>query len=154
MTFPKYLQETGYQNPTDHEAMPFNRQFTDKGEHYFDWLGRQPKLLHSFHQFMMTQRQGHPQWLEFYPLEQLFGAVDPQDKDAVLLVDVGGSVGHECHAVATKYPKHPGRIVLEDKPATIDRVSPVGFEAIKHDFFTEQPIKGMPSTTTMVFCSR
>lgn len=142
MTFPKYLQETAYQNPKDNEDMPFNKKFNANGEHYFDWLGRQPKLLHSFHQFMTTQRLGHPQWLDFYPLEQLFSAVDKSDKNAVLFVDVGGSVGHECRAVHARYPNHPGRLILQDKPATIDRVTPEGFEAMKHDFFTEQPIKG------------
>ncbi|KAF2464000.1 S-adenosyl-L-methionine-dependent methyltransferase [Lindgomyces ingoldianus] len=142
MTFPKFLKETGYQNPTDPNEMPFNKQFN--GEAYFDWLGKQPELLHSFHQFMTTQRVGHPQWLDFYPIEQeLVPGFDASDPDAVFLVDVGGSVGHEIQAVKKRYPNIPGRLIVEDLKATIDRVVPEnGMEAIAHDFFTPQPIRG------------
>nr|WPM83325.1 ProsF [Phaeosphaeria sp.] len=142
MTFPKFLKETGYQNPTDPNAMPFNKQFN--GEAYFDWLGKQPELLHSFHQFMTTQRVGHPQWLDFYPLEQeLIPGFDTSDPNAAFLVDVGGSVGHEIKAVKKRYPNVPGRLIVEDLKATIERVNlDSGMEAIAHDFFTPQPIKG------------
>ncbi|PYH81301.1 S-adenosyl-L-methionine-dependent methyltransferase [Aspergillus uvarum CBS 121591] len=142
MTIPKFLKETKYQNPTDPAAMPFNKQFD--GVKYFDWLATQPDLLHSFHLFMTTQRVGHVQWLDFYPLEQeLVPEFDKQDPNAVLLVDVGGSVGHELKAVKQRYSNIPGRMVLQDRPATIERVELVdGMEAMAHDFFTEQPIKG------------
>ncbi|PKX97732.1 S-adenosyl-L-methionine-dependent methyltransferase [Aspergillus novofumigatus IBT 16806] len=141
--FPKHIKETQYKNPVDPAAIPFNKQFN--GEAYFDWLGRHPALLHSFHQFMTTQRVGHVQWLDFYPIEeQLLPGFDySDDPNAVLLVDVGGSVGHEIQAVKKRYPKIPGRMVLQDRPATIERVKPEnGMEVMAHDFFTEQPIKG------------
>ncbi|KAH1519638.1 hypothetical protein KXW39_007870 [Aspergillus fumigatus] len=140
--FPKYIKETQYKNPVDPAAMPFNKQFN--GEAYFDWLGRHPDLLHSFHQFMTTQRVGHVQWLDFYPIEeQLLSGFDSSDPKSVLLVDVGGSVGHEIQAVKKRYPSIPGRMVLQDRPATIERVKAEnGMEVMAHDFFTEQPIKG------------
>lgn len=142
MTFPKFLKDTNYKNPTDANEMPFNKQF--KGEAYFDWLGKQPELLHSFHLFMTTQRVGHPQWLDFYPIEQeLVPGFDTNNPDAVFLVDVGGSVGHEIQALKKRYPNIPGRMILQDRPATIERVVPEnGMEAMAHDFFTPQPIKG------------
>lgn len=142
MTFPNFIKETGYKNPTDPQAMPFNKQFN--GEAYFDWLGKRPDLLHSFHQFMTTQRVGHPQWLDFYPIDkELVPGFNSSDPDAVFLVDVGGSVGHEIQAVKKRFPDIPGRMVLQDRPATIERVKPEnGMEVMAHDFFTEQPIKG------------
>ncbi|KID81333.1 O-methyltransferase, family 2 [Metarhizium guizhouense ARSEF 977] len=142
MTFPKFIKETGYVNPVDPNEMPFNKQFN--GESYFDWLGRQPELLHSFHQFMTTQRIGHPQWLDFYPIEsELAPGFDDIDPQAVFFVDVGGSVGHEIQALRKKYPNIRGRMILQDRPASIARVAPEsGIEAMAHDFFTPQPIKG------------
>lgn len=142
MTFPKFIRETKYQNPTVAEEMPFNKQFG--GEKYFDWLAKQPALLEPFHKFMMTQREGHVQWLDFYPIEQeLVQGFDDKDPNAVLLVDVGGSVGHEIQAVKKKYPLIPGRMILQDRPASVARaVQITGMEAMAHDFFTEQPIKG------------
>ncbi|KAK3934823.1 O-methyltransferase [Diplogelasinospora grovesii] len=122
--------------------MPFNKQFN--GEAYFDWLGRQPELLHSFHQFMTTQRIGHPQWLDFYPIDkELVPGFDSSDPNAVFMVDVGGSVGHEIQAVKKRFPNIPGRFVLQDRPATIAGVVPEnGMEAMAHDFFSPQPLKG------------
>lgn len=101
---------------------------------------------------MTTQRVGHVQWLDFYPIEeQLLSGFDSSDPKSVLLVDVGGSVGHEIQAVKKRYPSIPGRMVLQDRPATIERVKAEnGMEVMAHDFFTEQPIKGtfFPSKTT------
>lgn len=146
MTFSKYIQETKYQNPIVADEMPFNKQFG--GEKYFDWLAKQPALLKPFHKFMMTQREGHPQWLDFYPLEQeLVSGFDAKDHNAVLLVDVGGSVGHEIQAVKKKYLQVPGRMILQDRQASIARAVPVtGMETMAHDFFTPQPIKGQFSS--------
>ncbi|RYP65821.1 hypothetical protein DL771_008122 [Monosporascus sp. 5C6A] len=142
-SLPECLRATGYRNPTDPAKMWFGRLFD--GEHYFDWLGKRPELLHSFHQFMSTQRDGHAQWLDFYPIKQeLLPGFDAEDPDAVFMVDVGGSVGHEIQAVKRRYPDIPGRMVLQDVPATIARVVlENGMEAMSHDFFTPNPIKAI-----------
>ncbi|PKY07885.1 S-adenosyl-L-methionine-dependent methyltransferase [Aspergillus campestris IBT 28561] len=141
-SLPQCLRATDYRNPTDPAQMWFGRQFN--GEPYFDWLGKRPELLHSFHQFMSTQRDGHAHWLEFYPIQQqLLPGFDAGDPNAVFMVDVGGSVGHEIQEVKRRYPDIPGRMVLQDVPATIARVIPEnGMEAMAHDFFTPNSIKG------------
>lgn len=59
------------------------------------------------------------------------------------LLDVGSSVGNEIQAVKKWYLNIPGRLIVQDLKATIDRVIPEnGMEAIAYDFFIPQHIKG------------
>jgi demethylsterigmatocystin 6-O-methyltransferase len=59
-------------------------------------------------------------------------------------VDVGGGKGQQCAALLQKNANLNGRIILQDLPTVVagaitdDRVERMG-----HDFFTEQPIKGI-----------
>lgn len=53
---------------------------------------------------------------------------------------------HQIQAVKERYPNIPDRMVLQDRPATIARVTPEnGMEVMAHEFFTEQPVKGIVS---------
>ena len=44
----------------------------------------------------------------------------------------------------SKYPHVPGRLVLQDLPPVIDSIQQLHpkIERMKHDFLTEQPVKG------------
>ena len=60
-----------------------------------------------------------------------------------MLVDVRGGVGHGVQAIKEKNPAIPGRFVLQGVPSTIKQARLVpGMEAMDHDFFTPQPVKG------------
>jgi len=75
-------------------------------------------------------------------LEETKGLDDPE---RVLYVNVGGGIGHQCAEFRNKYPASqiPGRVVLQDLPATIERALPTeGVENMAHDFFQPQPVKG------------
>jgi hypothetical protein len=80
----------------------------------------------------------------FYDVESLFSNVDRED---VLLVDVGGSMGHDLSEFRRKWPGAPGRFVLQDLPDVVTQARTMqlssDIEVMEHDFFTEQPIKGM-----------
>jgi hypothetical protein len=45
----------------------------------------------------------------------------------------------------TKYPDAPGRLILQDLPHVIDSIQELHpkVERMKHDFYTEQPVKGV-----------
>ncbi|KAF2870881.1 O-methyltransferase-domain-containing protein [Massariosphaeria phaeospora] len=82
--------------------------------------------------------------LDFYPFEeQVVHGFDDQDPSSVLVVDIGGSMGQEILEIKQHYIALPGRMIVQDLPSTIEQVIPAGaFEAIAHDFFTPQPVKG------------
>ena len=81
---------------------------------------------------------------DFYPVEDRLGKGMSTDEDAVLLVDVGGGLGHDLQEFQRKHPELPGRLVLEDQPAVIAGTTDIhkSIEPMAHDFFTPQPIKG------------
>ena len=95
---------------------------------------------------MTIQRAGRGEnWFNFFPIESTICKDFPlDDKEAVLLVDIGGGRGHDLEAFRARYPKLPGRLVLEDLPQVIDSIGdlPGDIESLKCDFFAPQPIKG------------
>jgi hypothetical protein len=61
------------------------------------------------------------------------------------MIDIGGNTGHDLVGLRTAYTNLPGRLIVEDLPATIDvldteQLKPI--EAMGHDFFTVQQIEG------------
>lgn len=99
---------------------------------------------------MSAYRAGRPSWVDpgFYPVaDRLTKRFDPSVSD-VVLVDVGGGLGHDLEELKAKHPALPGRLVLQDRPeviATVESAAAAGgppFEPAAHDFFTPQPVGG------------
>lgn len=71
--------------------------------------------------------------------------VDIVAQDA-LLVDMGGSVGHDLSEFRRKWPQASGRLVLQDLAEVLAQAKTMSLhpsiELMEHDFFTEQPVKG------------
>jgi len=156
------MEKTNYATPGA-DFGPYQDAFDTKLDMFRYMMAHQP-LGKQFAHHMGGYRQGRPSWMDptFYPVEErLFEGVDTTD-DTALLVDVGGSFGHDleefrCVAILTwshwstnktsrsKYPNAPGRLVLQDLPDVIDSIQNLHpkIERMKHDFLTEQPVKGM-----------
>lgn len=63
----------------------------------FEYLHAHPPMGKQFDHHMGGYRQGRPSWMDsnFYPVEErLIKDMDTND-DAVLLVDIGGGLGHD-----------------------------------------------------------
>lgn len=81
----------------------------------------------------------------FYPLKERLGAdTQNDDKNPVLLVDVGGGLGHDLEELKVKHPGIRGRLVLQDQPEIIAQIGKAsdGIGLTTHDFFTPQSVKG------------
>ncbi|RSL97253.1 hypothetical protein CEP52_011025 [Fusarium oligoseptatum] len=134
--FHEYANNNGWKDPTD---------ITHK-KTFFEHLHTNPPYGQMFHLHMGGYRQGRPSWMDsdFFPVqEKLLNGFD-QSEDATLLVDIGGSFGHDIGEFRRKFPDAPGRLVLQDLPVVIDQITKLDekIERTKYDFFTEQPIKG------------
>uniref|UniRef100_A0A8H7K5S5 O-methyltransferase domain-containing protein n=1 Tax=Bionectria ochroleuca TaxID=29856 RepID=A0A8H7K5S5_BIOOC len=142
---PEYLKKTSYALPTELTNGPFQHAHkTDLP--FFAWLDQNPPYLEKFNNYMSAYRAGKPSWLDpgFYPIqERLLNGFELAYSD-VLLVDVGGGLGHDLRELKEKHPNLPGRLVLQDRPEVISSLDSTGetvFEPTSHDFFTEQPVK-------------
>ena len=134
---PDYLAKTGYQNPSGK-----NSCFKSwAGKEIWEYLTDKPRATESLGRYMKATQPLRGTLSAIYDCEQL--DLRSGSADDVLLVDVGGSVGHDLQHFAKKFPDAVGRLVLEDLIDTIkDAKVDTGIETIGYDFFTEQPVKG------------
>ena len=126
-----------------HQQNPFQYTF---GMSVFEYLQHDQEQKEAFDAYMSVRRDANaPQWFETYPAEQELRPESlKQDRDAVLLADVGGNKGHEVANFKQRFPHLPGRLVNQDLPETIRYIDSKaeGVELMEHDFFTQQPVKG------------
>lgn len=138
------MRKNGSRAPDDQLNGAFQLAFhTDQA--YFNWMASRPNVLVDFNAFMEGDRGSRPDWVDWYPVkDQLIHGFKPEDDKAVMLVDVAGGRGHDIALFKKKFPEAPGRLILEDLPQVINDVRDLdpSVERVKHDFFTEQPIKG------------
>ncbi|MCJ1390189.1 hypothetical protein MMC18_003047 [Xylographa bjoerkii] len=142
---PEYLAKTGYKNPQNAIDGPF--QYANNTKlHCFPWISAHPEYLTQFGNFMTGYRQGRPSWMDpdFYPVNDRLVKGVNADTDAVFLVDVGGGLGQDIKEFQRKHPDVPGRMILQDKPEVLEKVSATdgSIELMKTDFFTPQPVTG------------
>lgn len=95
---------------------------------------------------MRGYRQGRLPWMApgFFPVkERLIDGLDTS-KDPVLLVDIGGSVGHDLEEFTKYHGDAPGKLILQDLPAVITEIKDLNprITPMEYDFHTEQPVKG------------
>ncbi|KAI0892182.1 S-adenosyl-L-methionine-dependent methyltransferase [Annulohypoxylon nitens] len=115
--------------------------------HWFAHLHSTPPHGQNINDHFGCYLLGRPGWMDegFYPVkERLFDGFDTSNKDAVLLIDVGGGFGHYTEELLSKFPNCPGRLILQDLPPVIGRIQQLHprIEKMEYDFFTEQPVKG------------
>ncbi|KAF2459112.1 S-adenosyl-L-methionine-dependent methyltransferase, partial [Lineolata rhizophorae] len=142
---PDYFAERGYVNPTDAYDSPWQFGLQTQ-KHYFDWLADHPRIQEAFNVTMSAARQiSGKEWFDVYPVEERLLPKASSASD-VLIVDVGGGIGHQLLGLKRKFPSLTGRLVVEDLPGVVEPASQSlaksGIEALGHDFLTEQPIKG------------
>jgi hypothetical protein len=142
--FPEYMAKNNYQLTNNVKKGPYQFAFNTEMS-MFEWMNAHQPLGLQFNHHMGGYRQGRPSWMDanFYPVnDRLVDGFDSSD-DSVLLVDVGGSLGHDIEEFRSKFSDAPGRLVLQDLPVVIDAIKelPSKIERMKHDFHTEQPVK-------------
>ncbi|KAH8689898.1 putative O-methyltransferase [Talaromyces proteolyticus] len=139
-SLPSFVQSTGFQNPTDHVNGLF-RYWT--GKTVWDWLKANPETEKVVGTVMQTYAMNRPSLSDIYPTGELINSI--QD-DTAVLVDCGGSIGHDLTSFAKVHGKDlkPGSLILQDQPVVIEEAGDLDptIKKMDHDFFTPQPIKG------------
>jgi hypothetical protein len=94
--FPEYMAKNNYQLTDNVKTGPYQFAFNTEMS-MFEWMNAHQPLGLQFNHHMGGYRQGRPSWMDakFYPVnDRLVEGFDNSD-DSVLLVDVGGSLGHD-----------------------------------------------------------
>ncbi|KAF8848056.1 sterigmatocystin 8-O-methyltransferase [Acephala macrosclerotiorum] len=140
---PSWLTKTGYKNPEGPETC-FQSAFNTELQ-CFPWLMEHPDHMSNFNNLMTGQRMNRTEWFDFADVDSiLFDGLDSKDDHSTLLIDIGGGRGHDLEAFRKKFPDVKQRLVLQDLPPVINDIKELDSSIVrmKHDFFTEQPIKG------------
>ncbi|KAJ5297875.1 S-adenosyl-L-methionine-dependent methyltransferase [Penicillium antarcticum] len=140
---PEFLQITGYQNPEDPWAGPFQQAYETK-DAVWEWLEKRPEELARFNPFMEGVRENRQHWVDWFPMQEQVLNGSSGSYDQPLLIDLGGGRGHDIAYFAARFPDVPGRLILEDISPVIDDTQKLDpkIERFKHDLLTPQPIKG------------
>ncbi|KAK2596136.1 hypothetical protein QQS21_006413 [Conoideocrella luteorostrata] len=143
VSLPAFLQKNGYKNPTD--VNDSNWQFmkgTNDG--FFRDVSAEPALSSHFHDAMQCHSKYNlTPWPEIYPTDTIITA-GKEKPDRALVVDIGGSKGHDLEKFHACHPDIPdGSLVLQDLPDVVKGVQlSKAILPQAHDFFAEQPVKG------------
>lgn len=109
---------------------------------YFEWLEKDPEQQKAFNTIMTINQQFRGQdWFDFYPVAEKLSGAAPDD---VLIVDIGGGIGHDISAFRSKFSALSGKFVLQELAQVIRTIKeplPLGVEAQAYDMFSPQPIK-------------
>ncbi|KAL4920630.1 S-adenosyl-L-methionine-dependent methyltransferase [Aspergillus aurantiobrunneus] len=145
LALPAFLEKTNYRNPTSANDTAFQMGYdTEMG--FFGHVQQEPITARRFNNHMGVYAQGRERWMDagFYPVQEQLIQGTAIGADDVLLVDVGGSFGHDLLDFRLKWPSVPGRLVLQDLPEVVSSVGDLhpSIDVMGHDFFTEQPVKG------------
>ncbi|KAH9841295.1 putative O-methyltransferase, partial [Teratosphaeria destructans] len=114
------------------------------GQPYFDYLDSREEYQKAFDDSMAARKFGTQfQWFELYPAEQRLIQAHKGNPEAVLVCDVGGGQGHSLARFRERYPHIRGRLVVQDLATSFQGIKvPFGVEAMPHNFFDPQPVKG------------
>ncbi|KAH8704512.1 S-adenosyl-L-methionine-dependent methyltransferase [Phaeosphaeriaceae sp. PMI808] len=141
LAMPEYLKEHKYQDMTNIKDLPFHKGLNTDLEP-FEYCKKHPDQMKSLGYIMVLDAV--QSWTSSYPVEKEI-ADFKSSTDSALLVDIGGGFGQHSKFFKEKYPNLPGRVVVQDLPATLAHLPPSqpdGIEFVAHDFFTEQTIRG------------
>ncbi|CAD6578655.1 MAG: hypothetical protein ASARMPREDX12_008924 [Alectoria sarmentosa] len=137
----KCLHQNEIRSPREAKETPF---FSANNATFFEWLKENPQQRNSFDSYMGINRKENLAWCEVFPITDQFSASLRADPRAVLLVDVGGSHGHDLLKFKERCPDLPGRLILQDLPEKINSLSGElsGIEKMAYNFYDHQPVKG------------
>lgn len=137
----EYFEERNYTNPGDANDTPFQYAHNTK-EGFFEWIAKHPADQEAFDSVMtMNRNLVETEWYETFPVEEKLQA----SPDRVVLVDIGGGVGHDVSHLKKKFPQLPGKLVVQELPAVVNGIKeplPEGIETMAHSMFDPQPLKG------------
>ncbi|KAK4498757.1 hypothetical protein PRZ48_009267 [Zasmidium cellare] len=144
LSLPGFLAESGYRTPVDPSKSLFAKVH---GMSIFEKLEQDPQRAALMFEFMAEHRKKLPTWMNGSISTKDFQlSDDDQTAGRVMMVDVGGGAGHQCHAFRVAFPQLKGKMVVQDLAVMVDMIdkrqaSAIELEPMAHDFFTTQPIK-------------
>ncbi|KAI0897903.1 S-adenosyl-L-methionine-dependent methyltransferase [Annulohypoxylon nitens] len=139
---PSFLKKTGYKNPND-DKNGVIQHVKGPDASFFGYIVADPIRNKDYTHAMECHSKGNMvSWTDLYPTATILKDVKP---GRALVVDIGGSKGHDLEKFRLKHPDIPeGSLVLQDLPGVLQdvHISHTIISKQPYDFFTPQPVKG------------
>lgn len=142
---PEFLASTQYRDPKDAAVCNWRGSKHTQLD-FFAYMNENPRQLASFANCMSGYCSGDGVWTDLYPVkERLLDGFQASESD-VLIVDVGGSLGHDMERFQLLFPEsRKSRVVVQDTPTVIEEArkkqnADSAIQLMAHDFFEPQPI--------------
>ena len=147
LKLPQHLKDLNYKNPHDNTDTSLAKANNVTGLTPFEIFFASPHLT-AFGLYMGTFALGHKEWTDLYPVQERLIEGFEDGEESVMFVDVGGGFGHQAKLLKNTFPDIPGRFIVQDLEQMKGKDIP-GIEFQAHDFYQEQPVKGVfvPSGT-------
>ena len=145
---PRWHAVPGFLAKNNYDSVLAPAQFDKEvfgGVSLWDHLAARPEEMKTFQNAMRLTDLRPEEGKIGYPFSAQLGG---PPKSGVLIVDVGGGMGHALDSILAGHPEllepGKGRIFLQDRPEVIDALNVQGerkltFEVMVHDFFQPQP---------------
>ncbi|KAJ5681917.1 o-methyltransferase domain-containing protein [Penicillium maclennaniae] len=141
---PDFLAATKYQDITSNTNTPFQVAHNTNLKS-FDWMVMHPDHF-KYLQKVTTGFKGAEWTVGFDTLDieaQKVPSTLPQPSEKPFFVDVGGDHGHQYIQLGKKYPSLLARLLLQDLPEAVNKLSPIeSVKADAYDFFEKEPFTG------------
>ena len=144
---PTVLKQKNYRNPTGSHDSAFQAALGTSGD-IMDYLSTHPEEAKWTFEYMAAHKAAAPTWMDGSVPVTDFTLSDADVRAGrVMVVDVGGAAGHQMLALRAAFPELKGGLVVQDVGMMIEQVDreqaeASGLEAMVHDFYTAQPVKG------------
>ncbi|PYI12422.1 O-methyltransferase [Aspergillus sclerotiicarbonarius CBS 121057] len=139
----KFLHKKNWKNEITLRSNPYTLVHDCEGQTMFEHVTQFPDRFSLLSDAMMASDSSLVT-VGIYPIAEELGPL--ASDDTVTLVDVGGGRGHVLRQIKESAPDLKGRFILQDQARVIqdngDEVQRHGIEAMAHDFFQPQPVKG------------
>ncbi|KAK4502112.1 hypothetical protein PRZ48_005535 [Zasmidium cellare] len=136
---PQKLRDNDYRSLTTSTHTVYADIEKKPGSNFWELLT--PEQIQTCNTFFPFWNPDHRSWLDIYPAEERFVRDATKDRDAALFVDVGGNTGNQAAAFRRRFPDAPGKVIVQDLEPVLKNAES-GIDAIPHDFFTPQPVRG------------
>lgn len=142
----QWVKDHGFKAPADATDGAFQRARGIVGTPTFQhWAKDDPKSLQQLSVWMSSQQKHRLNWDSWFPADNIFEG--STSDDTALIVDVGGGLGHDLAAFATRNPDRKMRLMNEDLPEVIQQAKeqpPLDsrIELKVQNFFEPQAVKG------------
>lgn len=144
MQLSEFFKAEGWKSPESYTNNPYTFTHQLNGKTKWDHVRSDPAYLSIFNKAMTGQGVATSYAVGIYPFEAELSKLATTD-DTVLVVDVGGGLGHATRQIKKLTGDVKGRLVLQDQPQVIEDIKEDlgSIEKMPHDFFSPNPIKGV-----------